>query len=129
MSVKVTQVEGGLFKAECRGAEVIAGRVDPDSPYVGISPGNLMVVALGMCNGVYVEDYLRREGIEYDSLEITVNRKYERDPPRATEFDIQIDLRGDLSDEERKGALESAHRCYVGNTFNCTPKINVSLTG
>ena len=129
MSLKVTQVEGGLFKAEYRGAEVIAGRVDPDSPYVGISPGNLMVAALGMCNGVYVEDYLRREGIEYDSLEITVDRKYERDPPRATEFDIQIDLRGELSEEERKGALEVARRCYVGNTFEGTPKINISLTG
>ena len=129
MSLKVTQVEGGLFKAEYRGAEVIAGRVDPDSPYVGISPGNLMVAALGMCNGVYVEDYLRREGIEYDSLEITVDRKYERDPPRATEFEIQIGLRGDLSEEERKGVLEAARRCYVGNTFEGKPKINVSLTG
>lgn len=129
MSLKVTQVEGGLFKAEYRGAEVIAGRVDPDSPYVGISPGNLMVAALGMCNGVYVEDYLRREGIEYDSLEITVDRKYERDPPRATEFDIRIGLRGDLSEEERNGVLEAARRCYVGNTFEGKPKINVSLTG
>ncbi len=129
MSVRVTQVEGGLFKAEYRGAEVIAGRVDPDSPYVGISPGNLMVAALGMCNGVYVEDYLRREGIEYDSLEIIVNRKYERDPPRVTEFEIQIDLRGELSEEERKGAFEVARRCYVGNTFEGTPKINISLTG
>jgi uncharacterized OsmC-like protein len=82
-----------------------------------------------MCNGVYVEDYLRREGIEYDSLEITVNRKYERDPPRATEFDIQIALRGDLSEEERKGALEAALRCYVGNTFEGKPKIKVSLAG
>jgi len=88
-----------------------------------------MVAARGLCNGVYVEDYLRREGIKYDSLEITVDRKYERDPPRATEFDIQIDLRGDLSEEERKGALEAARRCYVGNTFEGTPKINVSLTG
>jgi uncharacterized OsmC-like protein len=129
MSVKVTQVEGGLFKAECRGAGVIAGRVYPDSPYVGISPGNMMVVALGMCNGVYVEDYLRREGIEYDSLEIIVNRKYERDPPRATEFEIQIDLRGDLSKGARKGALEAARRCYVRNTFNCTSKNNVCLIG
>ncbi|TRO49093.1 OsmC family peroxiredoxin [Candidatus Bathyarchaeota archaeon] len=129
MSMKITQVQGGLFRAEYRGAEVFAGRVDPDSPYVGISPGNLMVAALGMCNGVYIEDYLRREGIEYESIEITVDRKYERDPPRATEFDVRIVLRGDLSEEERKGALEAAHGCYVGNTFEGRPKINISMTG
>ena len=58
-----------------------------------------------MCNGVYVEDYLRKEGIEYDSLKIVVNRKYRRDPPRVTEFDIQIDLRGDLSEEESKDLI------------------------
>ena len=126
--MKITQIEGGLFKAEYRGAEVVSGRVDPVSPYVGISPGNLMVAALGMCNAVYVENYLRSGGIEYESIEVTVDRKYERDPPRATEFDIQIVLRGDLSEEERRGALEAAHRCYVGNTFEGKPKINVRLT-
>ena len=82
-----------------------------------------------MCNGVYVEDYLRKEGIEYDSLEIVVNRKYGRDPRRVTEFVIQIYLQGDLSEEERKGALEAAHRCYIGNTFEGTPQTNIRLTG
>jgi len=68
------------------------------------------VAVLGMCNGVYVEDYLRKEGIEYDSLEIVVNRKYGRDPPRVTEFDIQIDLRGDLSEEESKDLIYQHRR-------------------
>lgn len=128
MSMKITQIDGGLFKAEYRGAEVLAGRVDPESPYVGISPGNLMVAALGMCNAVYVEDYLRRGGIEYESIEVTVDRKYERDPPRATEFDVLIVLRGDLSEEQQRGALEAAQRCYVGNTFEGKPKISINLT-
>jgi uncharacterized OsmC-like protein len=44
-------------------------------------------------------------------------------------MEIQIDLRRDLSEEERNGALEAAQRCYVGNTFEGTPKINISLTG
>ena len=129
MSVKVIQIEGGLFKAECRGAEVQAGRVTPDSQYVGISPGNLMLASLGMCNGVYVENYMRTEGIKYESIEVTVNRKYERDPPRVTEFDVDIKIEGDLSEEERKGALKAAHSCYVCNTLEGTPKINISLTG
>jgi uncharacterized OsmC-like protein len=44
-------------------------------------------------------------------------------------IEIQIDIRGDLNEEEGKGALEAAHRCYVENTFEGTPKINISLTG
>jgi uncharacterized OsmC-like protein len=44
-------------------------------------------------------------------------------------MEILIDLRGDLSEEERKGALEAARRCYVWNSFEGTPKINIRLTG
>ena len=44
-------------------------------------------------------------------------------------MEILIDLRGDLSEEERKGALEAARRCYVWNSFEGTTKINIRLTG
>jgi uncharacterized OsmC-like protein len=38
-------------------------------------------------------------------------------------------IEGGLSEEERMGVLKAAHSCYVGNTLEGIPKINISLTG
>ncbi len=53
MGVKVTQIEGHQFRAESKGVEIVAERVDEGSPYVGMSPETLMVAALGMCTAMH----------------------------------------------------------------------------
>lgn len=127
MVVKITQIEGHKFKAETKGVELVSGRVTPNSVYEGMSPGSLMTAALGLCTGMHVETYLRDEGIEYEGIELNIDNSYGRDPPRAVEFTLDIDVKGDLTEEQRVGLLEEAHRCYVGNTMRGGPKINVNL--
>jgi uncharacterized OsmC-like protein len=127
MSMRITQIEGHKFKAEHKGVEIVSGRVDEDSPYEGMSPGSLMVAALGMCTGMHIETYLKDHGIEYEGIEITVKNKYDSDPPRATEFLLDIEVGADLDEEQRRGLLEEANRCYVGNTLRNDPKISVNL--
>jgi uncharacterized OsmC-like protein len=127
MSVRITQIEGHKFKAEHKGVEIVSGRVDEDSPYEGMSPGALMVAALGMCAGMHIETYLKEKGIEYDGIKITVKNSYDRDPPQASEFLLDIAVGADLDKEQRRGLLEEANRCYVGNTMRNGPKISVSL--
>ena len=127
MGVKVTQIEGHQFRAESKGVEIVAGRVDEGSPYVGMSPGTLMVAALGMCTAMHVESYLKKHGIEYDGIEIEVENKYEGALPRTTEFVLDVKGWGDLTEGQRKGVLEEVNRCYVGNTMRGGPKITVNL--
>jgi len=107
--------------------EIVAGRIDEDSPYVGMSPGILMVAALGMCTAMHVESYLKKQGIEYDGIEIEVKNMCERAPPGTTEFVLDVKVGGDLTEGQRKGVLEEAKRCYVGNTMSGGPKITVNL--
>jgi uncharacterized OsmC-like protein len=52
---------------------------------------------------------------------------YDRDPPRATEFLLDIAVGADLDEKQRRGLLEEANRCYVGNTMRNSPKISVDL--
>ncbi len=127
MPVKITQIEGRNFKAEYNGVEIISGRVKEGGPYAGMSPGALMTSALGLCTGMHVATYLEKKGIEHEGLEITVRNKYDRDPPRTVQFVLEIHLKAELDEEQRKSLLEEANRCYVGNTMRGGPRINVNL--
>ena len=127
MSMRITQIEGHKFKAEHKGVEIVSGRVDEGSPYEGMSPGSLTVAALGMCTGMHIETYLKEQGIEYDGIEITVKNRHNRDPPRATEFVLDIAVGADLDEGRRRGLPEEANRCYVGNTMRNGPKIRVTF--
>lgn len=127
MPVKVTQIEGRKFKAEYDGVEIVSGRVREGGPYAGMSPGALMTSALGLCTGMHVAAYLEKEGIEHGGLEIAVSNKYDRDPPRTVQFVLDVHLKAELDEEQRRGLLEEANRCYVGNTMRGSPVINVNL--
>jgi putative redox protein len=128
MPVKITQIKGHQFRAESKGVEIVSGRVDEDGPYVGMSPGALMASALGMCTAMHVESYLKKENINYDGIEITVKNAYERNPPRAKEFTLDVKVGGDLTEDQKEGLLEEANRCYVGNTLRGAPNISVNLS-
>ncbi len=107
--------------------EIVAGRVDEGSPYVGMSPRTLIVAALGMCMAMHMESCLKKQGIEYEGIEIDFKNKYERDTPRMLEFILEVMVGGALNEEQRKGILEEVNRCYVGNTMRGGPKITVNL--
>ena len=127
MQVKVTQTKGRQFKAEYNGVEIVSGRVREGGPYAGMSPGALMTSALGLCTGMHLAAYLEKEGIEHGGLEITIDNRRDRDPPRTVEFTLNITLRADLDERQRRDLLEEANRCYVGNTMRSGPKIAINL--
>jgi len=123
--MKITQIEGNQFKAEYRGVEVVSGNVTSNSQYIGMSPGSLMVAALGMCTGMHVRSYLEKNNIEHSGIEISVKNQYERNPTRVVEFYLSVIIDGELTEEQREGVVEEAKLCYVGNTMSGGPKINV----
>jgi uncharacterized OsmC-like protein len=127
MSVKITQLEGHKFKAEYKGVEIVSGRVNPGSAYEGMSPGTLMTASLGLCTAMHVETYLSKESIEYGGITVSLSNKYERKPTRTVEFTLNIEVDGDLTEEQREGLVEKANKCYVGNTMKGRPKININL--
>lgn len=125
MSMKITQIEGNLFKSEYKGIEVISGNVSSNSQYIGMSPGQLMVAALGMCTGMHVRSYLEKNNIEHSRIEISVKNKVGRNPTRIVEFNLAISINGNLTEEQRIGVIEEAKLCFVSNTMKGAPIINV----
>lgn len=127
MSVKVTRIEGGKFKAEVDGFEVLSGRIDDENPPVGMSPGRLMVASLGLCSAFHAASYLRRNRIEANDLVLNVEAKNEEGPRRASELRITVEVGAELSAEQVKGLLAELRRCYVGNTLRSGPKIGYEV--
>ena len=127
MTIKVTRVSGTKLKAEIDGFEVVSGQVDENTPPEGPSPGKLMVASLGLCAGLYTVWYLKRHGISDEGLTVDVDVRDEKNPSRATSFDVVVNLRAEISEKDREGLMSSVSHCYVGNTLKGNAMINYSL--
>jgi uncharacterized OsmC-like protein len=129
MSVKITQIKGHKFRAQQEGKTIVSGREAPDSPYEGMSPGTLMAAALGMCTAMHIETYLTQQGVEDPGIEVNVATKRDRDPPRVTNFTLEVHVHASLTEEQRRGLEREARRCYVGNTMRGAPEIGITVNG
>ena len=127
MSVKVTPVEGMKLSAQYEGLVVVSGRVDEATPPEGMSPGKLMAASLGLCTGMHVAGYLARHGIHHGGFEVTVDQVNAENPRRCGAFTTTIRVKARLTETQRKGLLEDADRCYVGNTLRSGAAIDVRL--
>jgi len=113
MAVKITQLEGNQFMAESDGYEVISGRLDEQTPPIGMSPGKLMVANLGLCSAFHATWYLKRQKIEATSLQIDVDDMNEKEPSRASGFNITVKVGAKLDARQLEGLLAEMKRCYV----------------
>jgi len=127
MSIKITRVAGFKLKAEVDGFEIISGQVDDHSTPEGPSPSKLMVASLGLCTGLYAAWYLKRHNIPDEGLTVDVETIDASSPSRVGVFNVKVNVKADLSEEDRTGFLSSISRCYVGNTLKGNPEINYEV--
>ena len=128
MSMRISWLEGLKFKTEYRGLEVITDIPDDDYEPEGMSPGALMMAALGTCMCSRLVDQMNKRGWEAGGVEITVKGKSNMEVRTATSFDLDIRLEADLTEDQRKEIFEEAKICFVANTIKSAPEINYSLT-
>ncbi len=127
MSVKVTRLEGDQFRAEADGFTVLSGRLDEQTPPIGMSPGKLMVASLGLCSAFHAAWYLKRHSIEASSLQVEVDAMNEKEPSRASGFTITVKVGAKLDQGHFEGLLAEVKRCYVGNTMRGIPRFNYEI--
>ncbi|MGD0802612.1 MAG: OsmC family protein [Candidatus Bathyarchaeia archaeon] len=127
MTVKITQLEGNQFRAESDGYEVISGRLDEQTPPIGMSPGKLMVASLGLCSAFHAAWYLKRQKIEATSLQIDVDDMNEKEPSRASGFNITVKVGAKLDARQLEGLLAEMKRCYVANTMRGLPRFSYEI--
>ncbi len=127
MTVKITRLDGDQFRAESDGYEVLSGRLDEQTPPIGMSPGKLMVASLGLCSAFHAAWYLKRQKIEATSLQVEVDDMNEKEPSRALGFNITVKVGANLDPKQVEGLLAEVRRCYVANTMKGLPRFNYEI--
>jgi len=82
----------------------------------GPTPHELLEAALAGCKTITVQMYARRKGWPLESVSVRVRheqRALESGGPKRHVFDVEVELTGDLTDEQRERLHEIAGRCPV----------------
>jgi len=80
----------------------------------GPQPGELLLSSLGACTAITVKMYANRKKwpLEDISIEVRFNSAVKPDP-LTTVIDMEIQLRGDLTEEQQARLIQIAQSCPV----------------
>ena len=84
----------------------------------GFRPHELLEAALGSCTAMMLSMYAQNHGIPLEGATVTVTLS--RDNPGVTAFACDIELRGDLDEDQRRRLLRAARACPVRKTLSNT---------
>ncbi|MBM3935166.1 MAG: OsmC family protein [SAR202 cluster bacterium] len=107
--------------------------MDKGGDDAGSSPTELLVAALASCTSITIQMYARRKGWPLEA--VTVHATHERIPivprpqdpavpPNRETIALDIQLKGDLTEEQRARIQEIARRCPVHRTLDARPEIS-----
>ena len=102
----------------------------------GPTPYDLLAAALGGCTAMTLHFYAKREGLPLEGVELTVShdRKHAQDCADCVtrggyihHFEVKLDLRGPLTDDQKQKLLGVARRCPVYKTLTSEIRIDEVL--
>jgi len=123
-------VHGRAWKAETRGLEVIGdSRAEEGGENLGMTPGELLVSAIGLCTGIDLSFYHERHpnlDLSQVRFALTWQMAAER-PPRIAAIQMHVIIPAGLSDAERAAVTRIVNSCLVHNTLERGAEITVTL--
>jgi putative redox protein len=90
----------------------------------GPNPYQLLLASLGSCTTITVKMYAERKGWDLQSIDVALNMEQETTQEgKHTVFMRRLQLRGNLTDEQRQRLLQVAKACPVAKIL--TGKIEI----
>jgi len=131
MEITVTDCGEGRFEVRSRKAVVFidllphAGGAED-----GFRSVELMLAGLGACTAGTLRTYAVNHGIDgFAGVDVTVRSVEASAPERVGKIDLEIDLHGEMSDEDVERLLRVSSHCKVHNTLIHPPAIEVRVAG
>jgi uncharacterized OsmC-like protein len=115
------------FKAEWNGLEILSHETEDFDDLEAMPPGAIFVASLGLCTASRIIGTCKKRGWEVEDLKINLDPKFNRAEWRAESFQLDIELKADLTEEQRTELYEEAHNCFVHRSLKHIPEINLDL--
>jgi len=128
MKMEVDLQKGFLFKAVCRGHEVVTDQQPKDGGTdQAMTPAELFIASLGTCIGVFAARFCQRHNLPTEGMKVLLDWTYAKDPPRIGSIRADLHYPHDIPEAEKKGLLRMAEACFVHETILHKPEIKVEL--
>jgi len=94
---------------------------------LGFTPTELFLFALGSCMSYNMLAYGQHNGLKIDRLQVELIDEVSKAPERISKVTAQINISGELTEEEVSRLLRSAKGCKIHNTLSGIPEIDVRI--
>jgi putative redox protein len=137
-TVIVTETGSGTYTQEILAGEhsLAADEPRPVGDDAGPTPYDLLLAALGSCTSMTVRMYADRKGWPLDRVRVTLrhSRIHAKDCAECettkgwiSHIDRELELTGDLDDDQRQKLMDIAERCPVHQTLTGEVRIATAL--
>ena len=128
MEVLVQHLGAVQFEIKARQHTLISDQPTENNGYdEGMTPPELLLASLGSCAAYYAVDYLKRNNLLQEGTSVRVTADKVKAPFRLDNFQIEVDVSGELDGHHLKGIKSAVHRCLIHNTLLHPPQIMVEI--
>ncbi|MBI5967766.1 MAG: OsmC family protein [Deltaproteobacteria bacterium] len=126
--VSVRSIQGKQLMGTARQHAVIFDQPsEKGGTDLGFTPTELFLFALGSCLSYNMLAYGQRNGMKIDRLQVELVDEVSKSPERISKVTAQINISGELGEEEVSRLLRSAKGCKIHNTLSAVPEIEVAI--
>ncbi len=129
MEVVVKDCGAGRFEIRTRDAVVAVDLLPSDGGASdGFRSAELLLAALGACTAGTMRSFAVNQAIEgFEGIDVVVNGETAKGPERVAQIDVDVQIRGNLSEADLERLMRVGSRCKVHNTLHNDPEVNMRL--
>ena len=128
MEIQVEHLGGVQFEIKARQHAIVSDQPPENGGFdEGMTPPELLLASLGSCAGFYAAQYLKKRQLAPEGTIVRVTAEKAKDPARLENFRIEVQVPGELNDEDKQGVERSVHHCLIHNTLLHPPQISLEV--
>jgi uncharacterized OsmC-like protein len=128
MEVIIEHLGSVQFEIRARQHKIVSDQPAENGGFdEGMTPPELLLASLGSCVGFYAAQYLRKYKLATEGTRVRVTAAKLKEPARLGEFEIELEVPVELSEEHKEGVERSVKHCLIHNTLLNPPKIDLTI--